>query len=252
MSIGTSKFFLFRLLKSLGYFYGMIRTWSYFFQYPSPFICRWFSFFITYEHCVNAFPSIHVVPGRSPLNFDSFSVALVFCQLLFNLLDERTDAAFHQQLEVAKYDLDSWLERELSSTLRPVSVFEFILYVQTGHFVSVSWVESDWDRLRSSSPLKMLINFSRHAVFVKSSQDGLDDALIYLGERAGKFLCRMIPPDFLRLAWKLTNSPHHPFIANNYLYSIRPLESFAGHVSSKSRKTCIFRDRFKTIQENSI
>lgn len=65
--------------------------------------------------------SNHII-FRSPLNFDVFSIGLVFCQLLFNLLDDRTDAGFRQQLEDADYDLDLWLERELQATLRPVSL----------------------------------------------------------------------------------------------------------------------------------
>jgi len=51
----------------------------------------------------------------------------VFCQLLFNLLDDRTDAAFRQQLEDAEFDLDTWLERELQASLRPVSFDPFCL-----------------------------------------------------------------------------------------------------------------------------
>jgi len=50
----------------------------------------------------------------------------VFCQLLFNLLDDRTDAAFRQQLEDADFDLDIWLERESQASLRPVSFDPFI------------------------------------------------------------------------------------------------------------------------------
>jgi hypothetical protein len=60
--------------------------------------------------------------NRAPLNFDVFSVGLVFCQLLFNLLDDVTDAGFRQQLEDADFDLDIWMERELQATLRPVSL----------------------------------------------------------------------------------------------------------------------------------
>ena len=39
-------------------------------------------------------------------------------QLLFNFLDEQTDASFRQQLNEASYDLDVWLEAELMSTIR--------------------------------------------------------------------------------------------------------------------------------------
>lgn len=63
------------------------------------------------------------------MTFDVFSAGLIFCQLLFNLLDERTDAAFRQQLDEANFDLDMWLERELQSTIRPVSVYIILLRV---------------------------------------------------------------------------------------------------------------------------
>ncbi len=65
-----------------------------------------------------------MIEFRGALTFDVFSVGLIFCQLLFNLLDERTDAAFRQQLEESNYDIDIWLERELQSTIRPVSVYD--------------------------------------------------------------------------------------------------------------------------------
>ena len=64
---------------------------------------------------------------RDPLKFDVFSIGLVFCQLLFNLLDDRTDAGFRQQLDDADYDINIWLERELQATLRPVSAEGFLL-----------------------------------------------------------------------------------------------------------------------------
>ena len=44
---------------------------------------------------------------------------MIFFQLIFNLIDDRTEAAFRQQVEDAKYDLDSWLDRELLSKIRP-------------------------------------------------------------------------------------------------------------------------------------
>lgn len=66
---------------------------------------------------------------RGALTFDVFSVGLIFCQLLFNLLDERTDAGFHQQLEEANYDLDVWLEREMQSTIRPAGFEDGMFYL---------------------------------------------------------------------------------------------------------------------------
>lgn len=56
---------------------------------------------------VFAAPETFVKVDESPTSFDVFLAALVMCQLLFNLLDERTDAGFYQQLKDAEYNLDS-------------------------------------------------------------------------------------------------------------------------------------------------
>ena len=66
---------------------------------------------------------------RSPLNFDSFSAALVFCQLLLNLLDERADASFRQQLTDCGYDLDRWLQREMLAELQPDGIDDAVYYL---------------------------------------------------------------------------------------------------------------------------
>ena len=55
---------------------------------------------------------------RTAVNFDCFSAALIFCQILFQYLDERTDAGFFRQLAEANYSLDAWLETELSQDVR--------------------------------------------------------------------------------------------------------------------------------------
>ena len=52
--------------------------------------------------------------------------------LLFNFLDERTDASFCQQLNEASYDLDVWLEAELMSTIRSAGLEDGINYVGNG------------------------------------------------------------------------------------------------------------------------
>ena len=74
-------------------------------------------------------PEVYVKLHRSPTNFDSFSSALVFLQLLFNLLDERSDASFRGQLEDVNYDLDSWLERELKEELQPDGIEDAVTYL---------------------------------------------------------------------------------------------------------------------------
>ena len=61
---------------------------------------------------------VDVSMPKSAVNFDCFSAALIFCQILFQYLDERTDAGFFRQLAEADYSLDSWLETELSQDVR--------------------------------------------------------------------------------------------------------------------------------------
>ena len=57
-------------------------------------------------------------------NFDCFSVALLYCQLLFQYLDERTESGFHQQMahQNVPWDLDSWLQSAIQSKVRPVGL----------------------------------------------------------------------------------------------------------------------------------
>jgi serine/threonine protein kinase len=71
----------------------------------------------------------HYHHSSAPYQFDVFSAALIICQLLFNYLDERTDAGFHQQLEDADWDLDLWLSRELGSKVRPAGLEEALEYL---------------------------------------------------------------------------------------------------------------------------
>jgi len=78
---------------------------------------------------IYAAPEVFVKPDRSPLNFDSFSAALVFAQLLFNLLDETADASFRQQLEDCDYNLDAWLQRELAAELQPDGMEDAVEYL---------------------------------------------------------------------------------------------------------------------------
>lgn len=68
---------------------------------------------------IYAAPELFVDPNRDPEKFDCFSVALLFCQLLFQYLDERIDAGFRQQLEKANFNLDAWLQTELQGKVRP-------------------------------------------------------------------------------------------------------------------------------------
>ena len=79
---------------------------------------------------IYAAPEMFVRWDRSPCEFDSFSTALVFTQLLFNLLDERADASYRQQLQDVDFNLDSWLQRELSAELQPEGIENAIEYLR--------------------------------------------------------------------------------------------------------------------------
>ena len=74
-------------------------------------------------------PETFVKLDENPLSFDVFSAALIMCQLLFNLLDERTDAGFTQQLREVDYNLDAWLENSLRAKLRPLGFDDALEYL---------------------------------------------------------------------------------------------------------------------------
>eukprot|EP00540_Astrosyne_radiata_P006569 CAMPEP_0116832662 /NCGR_PEP_ID=MMETSP0418-20121206/6014_1 /TAXON_ID=1158023 /ORGANISM="Astrosyne radiata, Strain 13vi08-1A" /LENGTH=864 /DNA_ID=CAMNT_0004462043 /DNA_START=501 /DNA_END=3095 /DNA_ORIENTATION=- len=78
---------------------------------------------------IYAAPEVFIKQDSTAFAFDVFSAALVFCQLLFNCLDERTDAGLHQQLEDAGWDLDAWLSRTLSSKVRPNGLEDALYYL---------------------------------------------------------------------------------------------------------------------------
>jgi serine/threonine protein kinase len=61
--------------------------------------------------------------------FDCFSAGLLFCQLLFQYLDELTDTGFRQQLESANWNLNTWLQFELGSKFRPRNSLQNALQV---------------------------------------------------------------------------------------------------------------------------
>jgi len=76
-------------------------------------------------------PEVFIQPDRAPFAFDVFSSGLILCQLVFNLLDERTDAGFHQQIiDEANCDLDIWLDRNMLSVkdIRPAGLEEALGY----------------------------------------------------------------------------------------------------------------------------
>jgi serine/threonine protein kinase len=73
---------------------------------------------------VYAAPEVFCDPSYSAVNFDTFSVGLIACQLLFQYLDVRTDAGFHQQLAAVNNDLDAWLKNQWQSKVRPAGLAE--------------------------------------------------------------------------------------------------------------------------------
>jgi serine/threonine protein phosphatase PrpC len=73
-------------------------------------------------------PEIYIKLTENPTSFDVFSTGLILCQLIFNLLDERTDVGFVQHLKSVNYELDTWLENELRAKLRPVGLENGLVY----------------------------------------------------------------------------------------------------------------------------
>lgn len=52
---------------------------------------------------IYAAPELFVKLDRAPFAFEVFSAALIYCQVLFNYLDIRTDAALRQQIQARCY-----------------------------------------------------------------------------------------------------------------------------------------------------
>ena len=73
-----------------------------------------------------AAPEVFVDPAntRNALTFDVFSMALLYCQLLFQYTDERTEAGFRQQLQAAHWNMNTWLQAQLQSKVAPVGLLE--------------------------------------------------------------------------------------------------------------------------------
>jgi serine/threonine protein kinase len=62
--------------------------------------------------------------------FDCFSAGLLFCQLLFQLYDERSDAGFRQQLHATNYDLNAWLQAVLQAKVTPAGLDQALEVLQ--------------------------------------------------------------------------------------------------------------------------
>lgn len=110
-------------------------------------------------------------------NFDCFSVALLFCQLLFQYLDERTESGFHQQLanQNVPWDLDSWLQSALQSKVRPSGLLNAlqVLKERPGlwKLLQDMLLPNPSDRLSSTEALERWNKIVKHA---KSSVQHFD------------------------------------------------------------------------------
>lgn len=119
---------------------------------------------------VYAAPETFIKVDDNPTSFDVFSSALIICQLLFNLFDERTDAGFYQQLKDVEYSLDSWLENQLKAKLRPAGLDNALEYLGERRGL--------WRVLKKMlqpNPLKRI-----------SSKDALDEFKEVMGLKAGE------------------------------------------------------------------
>jgi serine/threonine protein kinase len=115
-------------------------------------------------------------------NFDCFSVALLFCQLLFQYLDERTESGFHQQLanQNVPWDLDSWLQSALQSKVRPSGLLNAlqVLKERPGlwKLLQDMLLPNPSDRLSSTEALQRWNKILKHAkISVQSESSTLLD-----------------------------------------------------------------------------
>jgi len=109
---------------------------------------------------IYAAPELFIDPKDKPEHFDVFSAALLYCQLLFNFLDERTDAGFHQQLRSCNWDLDAWLNQAMASKVRPRGLEEALVVLgeRPGlwRLISEMLRPKPWDRMSSQDALLRL------------------------------------------------------------------------------------------------
>ena len=137
---------------------------------------------------------------NSALTFDCFSVALLVCQLLFQYLDERTDAGFHQQFQAAGWKLNTWLATELGGTVRPggLDVALQVLAQRPGLWTLLQdLLQPDpWDRVTAATALQRLEKLHWNPQRQSEPPDAtLDDAVDYyqpVAERDGEFLARVL------------------------------------------------------------
>ena len=74
-------------------------------------------------------PELYVDPIKKPLNFDVFSVAMVYFELAFpNLASGREMAAFRQALGSVDFDLELWVQGQMEATVLPNGVTSGILH----------------------------------------------------------------------------------------------------------------------------
>jgi serine/threonine protein phosphatase PrpC/serine/threonine protein kinase len=117
-----------------------------------------------------AAPEVHTEWDHSKhaVNFDCFSTAILYLQLLFQYLDERTESGFHQQLAQASWNLDVWLHSALQSKVRPAGLDSALHVLQERPGLWKLLQEmlrvSPDERLSSADALARFIKIKRHAL----------------------------------------------------------------------------------------
>jgi Protein kinase domain len=117
-----------------------------------------------------AAPEVHTEWDHSKhaVNFDCFSTAILYLQLLFQYLDERTESGFHQQLAQASWNLDVWLHSALQSKVRPAGLDSALLVLQERPGLWKLLQEmlrvSPDERLSSAEALARFVKIKRHAL----------------------------------------------------------------------------------------
>lgn len=135
-------------------------------------------------------PEIFIDPGRpaQALAFDCFSAALIICQVLFQFVDERTDAGFHQQLQSADYQLDIWLQSTLQSKVTPVGLETALEVLQRRpglwKLLQDMLTEDPRDRISSSKASKRWKEIMEHGRRLESMElETLDQIATALQEK---------------------------------------------------------------------
>ncbi|KAL9187585.1 hypothetical protein ACHAXT_001688 [Thalassiosira profunda] len=111
--------------------------------------------------------------------------------MLFNLLDERADASFRQQLDDVGFDMDLWLQRELREELQPDGIEDAMAYLadRPGLWAVLRGMlrEDPEKRLSTSKALRRVEN-----IFATLAEVEDEDGLQTLRETDGKFFAGVL------------------------------------------------------------